>query len=170
MKQRILLSSILLTVALGATVFAEEAETFRDENEGYRLTEETTPLPVDAATLESSREAVMAPAVGNPGMDELRAGFEQRRTALLNVVLSTTDSAAVLQAENQLEQLRFEQNLAERELLIRQAELAGNTRRAAELRDAQVQDAATPAPVRNTERVLTHEEKLQAEKARENRK
>jgi hypothetical protein len=170
MKQRLLLSSILLTLALGATAFADEAETIRDENEGYRLTEETTPLPAAAASLESSREAGVRPTVSNPAMDELRAGFEERRTALVDIVHSTTDHAAVLQAENQLEQLRFEQNLAERELLIHQAEFAGNTRRVAELRDAQVQDTATPAPVRNTERVLTHEEKMQAEKARENRK
>lgn len=170
MKQRILLASILLTLALGAVAFAEEAANVRDENQGYRLTEDNTPIPANAAVVENVREALSAPAVLNPEMDGLRAGFEQRRSALLNVSLSATDPAAVLQAENQLEQLRFEQNLAERELLIRQADLAGNTRRAAELRDAQAQETAAPAPVRNTERVLTHEEKLQAEKARENRK
>lgn len=170
MKKHLLVSSLLLTLALGSLALAEESEAIRNENEGYRRVEDETILQAPAATLDAVTQELSAPVPANPEMDALRAGFEQRRAALLGEMRATSDQETVNRTEIRLEQLRQEQNLAEYQLLLSQAEAAGRTERAAELREVIRQETA-PAPAAvQSERVLSHEEKLGLEQARENRK
>lgn len=170
MKKQLLVSSLLLTLALGTLALAEESEAIRNENEGYRRVEEETLLPAGPAAIEIMTQEVTAPVPVNEEMETLRAGFELRRAALLEELRAGSGMETVNRTEIRLEQLRQEQNLAEYELLLAQAERAGRTERAAELREVIRQETA-PAPAAvQTERVLSHEEKLGLEQARENRK
>jgi hypothetical protein len=170
MKKHLLISGLLLSLGLGGLALADEGSAVRNESEGYRRVEDETVRPAPPVTAESMEDAGVTPLVINEEMAALKEGFEQRRAALLGVIRSTADMATINSTELQLEQLRQEQNLAEYELLLRQAEQAGRTERANELREVIRQETApVPAPVQ-TERVLSHEEKLGLQQARENAK
>jgi hypothetical protein len=170
MRTNLLMPALLLALGLVTPGRAEEPDVIRDENEGYRRVEDQNIRMTAPATVDAAVPGIMAAAPVNAEMDVLKDGFEQRRSALLGVIRSTTDKAVINRTEIQLEQLRQEQNLAEYTLLLRQAEQAGRADRAAELREVIRQETAPVPPAVQSERVLSHEEKLGLQEARGNHK
>ena len=166
MRTNLLLSALLLALGMITLGRAEEPDVIRDENEGYRRVEDENTRMTAPATVDAAVPGIMAAAPVNAEMDALKEGFGQRRAALLGVIRSTGDKAVIHSTELQLEQLRQEQNLAEYTLLLRQAEQAGKADRAAELREVIRQETAPVPPAVQSERVLSHDEKLGLQEAR----
>ena len=171
MKKQLLSGALLVLVLASLNLAMAETENdTRDENQTYRRTEDTTPRTTPGmATVEAAEGLRSAPTMPNPEMESLREGFSQRRDALLNQLQGLNGSEA-LEVERSLENLTKEQNIAELTLLIGQADAKGNTEYSSRLREALAAETAPVPAARNTEPVLSHEQKLQALKAGESRK
>ncbi len=160
MKQKLICMALCGALAGLAWAAPDEEGHDREGDHTYNRVEDTTVRQAAIAEVEpaSGMPLRIADQV-SPAVAALRADFQSQWSALEARVLASDDNAEILALENEMQDLRLANDLAERQLLLQEAIAAGDEFRAENLREVLRQMQAPVTISADREAVLSDAQK-----------